>query len=310
MRAAAIDVGSNTLRLLIGDIHGNTLSRVHADRAVTRLAEGIRDTGVLGQENMRKSLSVLKDFARLVEKYGAARVEAVGTSALRDAGNSREFLDTVLQDAGIAIKIISGIREAELTVKGILMGVKEKNDASLIIDIGGGSTEWILHKSHGSPFCGSLRLGVVDLFERFIRKDPPSQADIASLNDEVDAHLLPLKQALAEKACPVKNLIGTGGTITTLASMDLCLEKYDGEKVHMHTIPLRRLSLLRDTLVSLPLNRRREMRGLEPERADLIIPGIVLTIRLMDSFGFPEVTVSDYGLLEGLIKEMNDGNGV
>jgi len=313
MRAAAIDVGSNTLRLLIGDVHGNALSRIHADRAITRLAEGIRDTGILRQENMRKSLSVLKDFSRSIAKYGVTRVKAVGTSALRDAGNSQEFLDMVLQETGIGIEIISGTREAELTAKGILMGVKEKNATSLIVDIGGGSTEWILYKRgtpREAPLCGSLQVGAVNLFERFIKTDPPSPGDISSVNREIDAHLLPLKRKITEQALSVKDFMGTGGTITTLASMDLQLKEYAHEKVHMHKIPLPRLSLIRDILVSLPLHRRREVRGLEPERADLIIPGILLTIKLMDLGGFPEVFVSDYGLLEGLIKEMNDENSV
>jgi len=310
MLAAAIDVGSNTLRLLIGDVHGNSLTRIHADRAVTRLAEGIRKSGMLRQENMRKSVAVLKDFSRSITEYSATRVKAVGTSALRDAANSREFLDMVVEKTGIEIGIISGIREAELTVNGILMGAIERDGVSLIIDIGGGSTEWVLCKKHAFPVCGSLPVGVVNLSERFIKTDPPSSADIASVNKEIDAHFLPLKKEITDRALPVRNFIGTGGTITTLAAMDLRLEKYDPDKVNMHTIPLQRLSRLKDMLISLPLDRRRDITGLDPERADLIIPGILLTIRLMDFFSFPGVTVSDHGLLEGLIKEMNDENGV
>lgn len=310
MRAAAIDAGSNTLRMLIGDAHDNVVSRIHADRAVTRLAEGLRDTGILRQEHMRKSVSVLKDFSLSIAGYGVTMAKAVGTSALRDARNSREFLDMVFQETGIKIEVISGIREAELTVKGILMGVKDIDDTSLIIDIGGGSTEWIIHKNNEPPLCGSLPVGVVNLLERFIKTDPPSAADIASLNRELEAQILPLKQAPAERDLSVKGFIGTGGTIATLACMDLQLKEYAYEKVHMHKIPLQRLYLLRDMLVSLPLDRRRDVAGLEPERTDLIIPGILLTIRLMDFLGFPEVTVSDHGLLEGLIKEMNDENGV
>ncbi len=310
MRAAAIDAGSNTLRLLVGEIHGNSLSRIHADRAITRLAGGLRDTGTLGRENMRKSVSVLKDFARAIEAHGATRTKAVGTSALRDARNSREFLDMVLQETGIEIEIISAMREAELTVSGILMGGKKRDGVSLIVDVGGGSTEWILCKDHESFASGSLQIGVVNLFERFIKTDPPSPADISSVNREIDAHLFSLKKEMGKRAFPAKDFVGTGGTITTLAAIDLHLNEYDPEKVHMHSIPMERLSRLRDTLVSLPMERRREVKGLEPKRADLIIPGILLTIKLMDLGGFPEVMVSDHGLLEGLIKEMNDENRV
>jgi exopolyphosphatase/guanosine-5'-triphosphate,3'-diphosphate pyrophosphatase len=306
MQAAAIDVGSNTLRLLIGDVRSNILSRLHAGRTVTRLAEQIGDTGFLRQENMRRSVSALKDFSRSISEHGVSRVRAVGTSALRDAGNSREFVDMVSQETGIPIEIITGRREAELTASGIFMGAKGRDGVSLIFDIGGGSTEWILSRKGESLSCGSLHIGVVNLFERFIRTDPPSSADVSSVNAEIDAHLVSLKREIARHALIPGNIIGTGGTITTLAAMDLQLKEYDPGKVHGHAIPHARLAVLRDMLLLMPLGKRRGIPGLEPERADLIIPGILLTIRLMDFGGFPELEVSDYGLLEGLIKEMND----
>lgn len=310
MLAAAIDVGSNTLRLLIGDVRDNGLTRVHADRAVTRLAEGIRSSGTLRQENMRRSVAVLEDFSRSVAEHGVTRVKAVGTSALRDASNSREFRDMVLEKTGIGIEIISGTREAELTVRGILSGETEGDAPSLIVDIGGGSTEWILSRNASSPVCGSLPVGVVNLSEGFIRTDPPSSGDMAAVNREIDAHFKSLKKEIADQAVPVQDFVGTGGTITTLAAIDLGLEEYDPDKVDMHTIPLQRLLRLKDMLVSLPVERRRDIRGLDPERADLIIPGILLTISLMEFFSFPMLTVSDHGLLEGLIREMDDENSL
>lgn len=317
MRSAAVDVGSNTLRLLICDVRGNVLSRVHAERAVTRLAEGVRDTGLLKQENMKKSVSALKDFARSLSEYGAVAVKAVGTSALREAENSVEFIEMAFRETGIRIEAISGAREAELTAKGILQGPGETGGA-LIIDIGGGSTEWIIHWEGGnpeSPLCGSLLLGVVTLFESFIKTDPPSPCEIEALNNEVDSNLLRLADELLSESeserhlPPLKNLIGTGGSITTLAALDLGLKEYDHERVHMHRISLERLCRLKDMLLSLPLSRRKDIDGLEKDRADLIIPGILLTIRFMEFFGFGMITVSDHGLLEGLLKEMSDENG-
>jgi exopolyphosphatase/guanosine-5'-triphosphate,3'-diphosphate pyrophosphatase len=310
MRSAAVDVGSNTLRLLIADVHDNVLSRIYTGRTITRLAGGMRDSGRLREDNMRKSISVLKTFADFMAEYGVARVKAVGTSALREAKNSGEFVERAFHETGIRIEVIPATREAELTAKGILLGFKE-TDGSLMIDIGGGSTEWILHRKGSSPslFCGSLLVGVVNLSERFIRTDPPSPDDISSLNKEIDAHLLPLTQVIAEQALSLKDFIGTGGTITTLASVDVQLKEYDAEKVHLHKIPSERLSGLRDMLLTRSLERRKKIRGLEPDRADLIIPGILLTIRFMEIFGFSVITVSDYGLLEGLLKETNDENG-
>jgi exopolyphosphatase/guanosine-5'-triphosphate,3'-diphosphate pyrophosphatase len=308
MRSSAIDVGSNTLRLLIGDIRDNMVSRIHSDRAITRLAEGMSDSGVLREENMRKSISVLKTFADVMSRYGVTRAKAVGTSALREAENSREFLERALRDSGIQIAVISGLREADLTAKGILMGIEE-TAGSLIIDIGGGSTEWIIPSAQGSrrtPECGSLSLGVVTLLERFISTDPPSHNEITALTRGIDAELLLLKQEISGRFPAFTTLVGTGGTITTLAALDLGLEEYDHEKVHLHVIPFENLSRMRNTLLSLPLARREHIAGLERERADLIIPGILLTIRFMEIFGFRAVTVSDYGLLEGLLKEIDD----
>ena len=308
MQGAAIDVGSNTLRLLIADIRDNTFFRIHTDRAVTRLAGGMRDTGGLRQENMERSLSVLRDFARSAAEHGVTTMRAVGTSALREAENSRAFVDRAFQETGIGIEILSGVREAELTLKGILFGMGD-TDGLLSIDIGGGSTEWMLYRgprSHGPLLCGSLPLGVVSLFERFIKTDPPSRGDISSATREIDAQISALTSVMDSPAMP--QFVGTGGTVTTLASMDLGLKAYAPEKIHMHTISRAGLSRLRDKLLALPLERRAKISGLEPARADLIIPGVLLTIRLMDFLGFSELTVSDFGLLEGLIEEMNDEN--
>lgn len=308
MRVAAIDVGSNTIRMLIGDVHGNILSRRFIDRAITRLAEGIGDSGMLLEKNMEKSIRVLKGFSSSIEGHSANCVSAVGTSALRQARNSQEFIDAVLKDTGIRINTISGIREAELTAKGVLLGFAESARPLFIVDIGGGSTEWIMVNPGraGSSFSGSLQAGVVDLFERFAETDPLSPDNLRAIYGEIDSHLSHLMRKIPEHLPSDTVFVGTGGTVTTLASLDLGLRAYDANKIHMHTITAERLHRLRDLLLSLPLCKRKEMDGLEPERADLIIPGILLTIKFMDFFGFSEITVSDYGLLEGLLKEANE----
>ncbi len=310
MLSAAIDVGSNTLRLLIGEIRDNLLSRVYAGRVITRLAEEMGSTGVLRGENMKKSISVLGDFSRAIAEYNAARVKAVGTNALREAKNSPEFTEAAFRETGIRIEVISGAREAELTAKGILLGCKETIGTSLIIDIGGGSTEWIIRSTaHGPSLYGSLPIGVVNLLERFIRDDPPSPRDISSLVSGIKGDIMKLKMT-AEPFRPLTTLIGSGGTITTLAAVDLGLKEYLPDRVHMHTISLERLYQLMDLLVALPLDRRKDLNGLEQGRADLIIPGILLTIKFMEIFDFQAITVSDYGLLEGIIKEMSDENSL
>lgn len=311
MLSAAIDVGSNTIRMLIATFHDNSLSRIHTDRAITRLAQGLNETGKLREENIEKSIAALKGFSHSIEKYGVTRIKAVGTSAIRDAKNRNEFLGAAFRETGIKVEAISGIREAELTIKGVLLGFRDNAYQSLIIDIGGGSTEWIMHttaKQHEPLLCGTVPAGVVNLLERFIKTDPPTNIEISAMLNEVDSLFRPLKHEIAEYPSAV--LIGTGGTITTLASIDLNLREYDSERVHMHNISVDRLKEIRNTLLSLTFNRRKDIAGLEAGRADLIIPGILLTIRIMEIFGFKDITVSDCGLLEGILKEMKDEEGL
>lgn len=315
MLSAAIDVGSNTLRMLIGEVVNNELSCIYTDRAITRLAEGVRETHMLGEPNMQESIAVLKAFSQEIEKFRAVKVKAVGTSAVRDAGNSMEFITRVFNETGIRIEAVSGLREAELTIKGILLGFKKAvtDRPVLAIDIGGGSTEWIItstHRQQGGFLCDTVPLGVVNLHESFIKSDPPSCHEVKSIKNEIDILFKPLQKELADSQDDALCLIGTGGTITALAAMELGLAEYDHSRVHMHDISLERLCELRDGMVSLRLNERRQLKGLEPERADLIIPGILLTIRLMELTRSNTIIVSDYGLLEGLIKEMMDEEGL
>ncbi|GAB4417704.1 MAG: bifunctional 3-dehydroquinate synthase/phosphatase [Thermodesulfovibrionales bacterium] len=326
MLSAAIDVGSNTLRMLIGSAEEDMLSRIYLDRAITRLAEGVRETGMLSEENMEKSLSVLKRFSHTIERYGVTDVKAIGTSALREAENSSDFIERVLRETGIRIEIISGEEEAGLTAKGVMLGLRDVTAAKsveplLIIDIGGGSTEWIIYGKDTSH--GTIPAGVVNLYEKFIKTDPPSHDEISALNREID---LSLERDILKQACPeeilnqvqndtfrvqhdisITNLIGTGGTITTLASIDLGLKEYNPERIHGHTLSLERLYQIRDKLISLPFKERQAIPGLEIERADLIIPGILLTIRITEISGCGEIMVSDYGLLEGIMITMMAG---
>jgi exopolyphosphatase / guanosine-5'-triphosphate,3'-diphosphate pyrophosphatase len=310
MVSAVIDVGSNTLRLLIGRFVGNRITRIFSDRRITRLAEGVRETGRLRHDNMVRSLSVLEDFVRSITQHNATRIRALGTSALREAWNSKEFITNVYEKTGISIDSISGLREAELTAKGVLLDFRNPMQRSLIIDIGGGSTEWILCGKDMTPLMSnSIPVGVVNLHESFITSDPASKRNVDSLEGEIDRWIMSVHSHIFHDLAAPVTLLGTGGTITTLAAIDLSLEHYVHEKVHMHTIALKRLLDIRDLLLSLPLEERGKVRGLERGREDLIIPGILLTIRWCDLLGFREIVVSDYGLLEGILKEIRDEEG-
>lgn len=297
---ASIDVGSNTIRLLIGSIADQKITRLKNELAITRLAENLSETGILRKERMLKSLSALKKFSHLISDFGVDSVKAVGTSALREAKNSDEFIDMVLPETGIKINVVSGIEEARLTANGVLHDMP-KNNSSLILDIGGGSSEWILCKDSTTVMAKTTPIGVVKLFEKYIKSDPPSDKDISELEKELEASVLPIKSE-AEKFVNNETLfIGTAGTITTFASIDLELSEYNHEKVQNHIISIQRLTDISKKLISLPLNKRKTIKGLEPARADLIIPGIVFTIKAMQVFGFENIIVSDDGLLEGIL---------
>lgn len=305
MLLSSIDVGSNTIRLFIGRVENRKIIRLRTGMVITRLAAGIGETGLLNADNMEKSVSVLKAFSDIISVYGISHIRAVGTSALREAKNSEEFMRRVLSETGINIEVISGEEEAELTAKGVLFDL-EKRDASFIVDIGGGSTEWIFCRNSSPTELGTIPTGVVRLSDNHIKSDPPSKADILSLKKESDTVLSGLKTQMGHLINSRTVFIGTAGTITMLASIDIGLEVYDHEKIHRHNISLKKLYDISGRLISIPLSERKKMIGLEPERADLIIPGILFTINIMELFGFDNILVSDNGLLEGALIKLSE----
>ncbi|MBA3060076.1 MAG: Ppx/GppA family phosphatase [Nitrospirae bacterium] len=305
MLLSSIDVGSNTIRLLIGRVENRRIIRLRTGMVITRLAAGIGETGLLNADNIEKSVSVMKAFSDIISAYGISHIRAVGTSALREAKNSEEFMRRVLSETGINIEVISGEEEAELTARGVMFDLPE-TDSSLIVDIGGGSAEWIFCRNSSPAEMGTIPTGVVKLFDNHIKSDPPSKDDILSLKKESDTVLSRLKTKMGHLINSRTVFIGTAGTITTLASIDIGLEVYDHEKIHRHNISLEKLYDISGRLISIPLSERKKMIGLEPERADLIIPGILFTINIMELFGFDNILVSDNGLLEGALIKLSE----
>jgi len=305
---ASIDVGSNTIRLLIGTIEDTRILDVFTSREITRLASGVSQKHRIQRVPFKKSLEVLRDFSAIISQHKIRFIKAVGTSALREASNADVFIDTVFSETGISIDIISGEQEAELTMKGIsfsLINSRFESHPLFVMDIGGGSTEWILLQEKGIFRTGSIPVGVVKLAGEYHISDPPSKSRSKKMQNLFLAFLRDIQKTTGhfqEKT----HFIGTAGTFTTLASIDLGLETYSREKIHLHTIPIRRLKKIYTEISSIPLSKRKHIKGLEPERADLIIPGLHFTINAMDFFHFKELTVSDYGLLEGVLIELRD----
>jgi exopolyphosphatase/guanosine-5'-triphosphate,3'-diphosphate pyrophosphatase len=305
---ASIDIGSNTLRLLIGESKDNRIYVKCYNRTITRLGTDIHRTGKLHDTPIEASIAVLREFSSLISSYNVKHVKAVATSALREASNADIFIQRALAETGISIEVISGEEEAELTLKGILSSLPEHvpvhYQSLLIIDMGGGSTEWIFYKNTQCLDRGSIPIGVIKLYGKCIKTDPVSKTDISCLNNEIVPLLHTLAKHVVHSIDNTTHLIGTAGTFTTLAAIDLELQKYEREKIHLHRLSLPRLYKMSQNLFSLTLEARKNVRGLEPERADLIIPGIQFTIKLMEIFHFKELFISDYGLLEGILLDI------
>jgi exopolyphosphatase/guanosine-5'-triphosphate,3'-diphosphate pyrophosphatase len=199
--------------------------------------------------------------------------------------------------------VVSGHREAELTAKGVLSSTEMPS--SLIIDMGGGSTEWILCRGRDVLRFGSIDAGAIRLLERHIKTDPPSKREIDALREETGRVSGLIEDGLSGLIEADAELVASAGTAATLASIDMGLESFDPARVHMHPISLDRLIKLSEVLSSLTLRERAAIRGLEASRADLIIPGIVFTIKLMETLGFSRLVVSAYGLLEGALLDLS-----
>jgi exopolyphosphatase/guanosine-5'-triphosphate,3'-diphosphate pyrophosphatase len=300
MPLASVDTGSNSVRLLIGEVSGGRVRGSRYERATTRLASGIEETGLISGPAMHKTIDVLRNYAAIIGGAGVSHVKCVGTSALREAGNSEDFIERVKREAGMDVEVVSGHEEAELTAMGVVSSLKV-GPSSLILDIGGGSTELMLLGGREVMEVFTLPVGALKLLERHVRTDPPSEAEMLGLDEEAGRTAEMLFERLGDRVGEGTELMATAGTATTLAAIDMGLERYDREKVHGHKIPLLRLHEISGMLSAMPLGKRAEVNGLEPERADLIITGVRLTIRLMESLGFQVVLVSDHGLLEGAL---------
>lgn len=308
---AVMDIGTNTIRLLIGCVSNGKLIRIASDRIVSRLGRDMLKTGMLNTESMEKSVTSIVKLKELCEKYKVQNIIAIGTCALREAKNSEEFLASVKKAANLDIEIISGKKEAELTLMGVLecgvWNLEKKSQTSFIVDIGGGSTEWILFLGNRGQksevrsdlILGSIPIGAVKLSETFIKHDPPTPEELIQMKNLVSQQFFMALDSSLITCCSSLSFIATGGTATTIAAIDAGMDKYNGDKIHMHKVSLSALSHIYEKLIRLPLLERSKVKGLEPERADIIIPGTLILLTIMEVLNVEEIAISDYGLLEG-----------
>lgn len=292
---AAIDVGSNTVRLLISSgAQGQCTTDLYL-RRVTRLSGGLTDTAGLTVASMQRTLEALKYFQSIMKEREVKNYRAVATEALRRAVNRQQFLDLVSAEAGLNLEIISGEEEAQLTTAGVLSVISPLPQAAIIIDIGGGSTELICVIDGRTVCQKSYPLGVVRLCEESASA-AARQELIAKAFDDFYC-LLKAQQLLSYSF----QLIGTAGTVTTLAAIHLELEVYAVDKINNHLISANWLKDLKIKLESLSIAEREALQGMEAGRGDLIIPGIEILLCLSQKFSQNDLKISDSGLLEGIL---------
>ncbi len=294
---AAIDIGSNTVRMLIATITPDgTLTPIRQERRMTRLAGGLSDRHSLREEAMARTLVALRDFRDICSQHQVEQLQAVGTAAFRQARNGAFFGKQIFAAIRIPVRILSGEEEARLSAKGVALALEEPARNLLIFDIGGGSTEFV-HLVEGSVrWADSLPLGVVRLCEAFHQ---PEEAE-----PFIRQTLGPVYEQVAgcESAHPL--LVGTAGTVTSLAAMDLEMVDYDWRRINNYSLRQSRLRSLAQRLRKLSPSQREALPGLEAGRGDLIMPGIQIVLALLDLFGRDCLKVSDFGILEGLILQL------
>jgi exopolyphosphatase/guanosine-5'-triphosphate,3'-diphosphate pyrophosphatase len=303
MRLAGIDIGTLTCRLLVADVHlPHEFKEIAADRRILRLGEGVDQRKRLSAEAMDRVIETLKDWKVQTTKYDLDAMVIIATSAVRESENRQEFLMRIKQEIGWDVEVLTGEEEARRTLLGLRFGLPATISDFLGLDIGGGSTECILARKEPTPKVISLDLGAVRLLERVFQHDPPKAQDLLNAEVCIDKQLLKVKQVFGE----VKNLqlVGTAGTITTLAAMAQCIKQYDRNRVHNFPLTLSTVKSLEKDLVTKTGSERLGMPGLEPGREYVIVAGTVILRRIMETFSFDACIVSDYGLREGLLVDL------
>ena len=294
MRVAAVDLGTNSTRLLVADVDDGRLDDVVRRVKITRLGEGVDERKRLLPGPIARVRNVLVDFRREIQELGAERTLLVATSAVRDGENGEAFLGEIEWSYGFATRLLSGDEEAHLTFLGAALG-RDLAAETLLLDIGGGSTEFVVGGADGPRFHESLDFGSVRLTERFLHTDPPSA-------DELDACARAVRE-LIDMRIPSDlrpmTAIGVAGTITSIAALDLGLDEYDPEQVHGHRLSRAGVAAQLERLAALPLAERREVAALDPERAPVIVAGAVILQEALDRFGLDGIEASEHDILDG-----------
>jgi exopolyphosphatase/guanosine-5'-triphosphate,3'-diphosphate pyrophosphatase len=288
-RVAAVDLGTNSTRLLVADVDGERLDEVVRRLTITRLGEGVDERRRLLPLPVTRVRNCLTEYRRELEELGATRTLAIATSAIRDAENGEAFLGEIEWSYGFTTRLLEGSEEAAMMYRGVTAGRPSVTD-TLLVDIGGGSTELVLGSDGGPQASTSLDVGCVRVTERFLDSDPPTRAEL----DAAAAHVRSVLPAFDARAA-----IGVAGTVTTLATLDRGDAEYDPERTHGHRLARSSVDRELERLAAMTLDERLRVPGIEPGRAPVIVAGVVVLHEIMDAYGLEEIEVSERDILHG-----------
>jgi exopolyphosphatase/guanosine-5'-triphosphate,3'-diphosphate pyrophosphatase len=299
MRVAVVDIGTNSTRLLIAEVDRETgaLEELVRRSQVTRLGDGVDSQGSLSEAAIDRVLVTLADYRSEIDAHECESNLAVLTSAVRDAANGADFAARVRDDFGLDARVLSGDEEAQLTFLGAMSGRGATSDPTVVIDIGGGSTEFVIGREQHAGFHVSLPAGVVRMSERHIHSDPPEPAELQSL--ALDVRTILTRGLPAEERASVEHGIAVAGTATSAASIDQELDPYDPARVHGYVLMLATVEMLLARLAGMTEAQRREVVGLDPNRAPTIVAGMVLLSEALRAFDLEQVEISEHDILHG-----------
>ncbi len=293
-RVAVIDVGTNSTRLLVADVEGTRVSPVERRSTVTRLGRGVDLSGRLSAEAIEDACAAIGEYVDLLWELGTGTVAMIATSAVRDAGNGDAFVAELRERFAISARVLDGSEEAQLTYLGATAEHRPQRP-TLVVDIGGGSTELIVGTGEEVLFHASLQAGVVRHTERHIATDPPTAVELESLAGDVRGTI----EAVLDEAPAAEQGIAVAGTPTSLAAIEMALDPYDPERVHEHALTLPSIQRMLSQLASVPLSERVEISGLHADRAPTIVAGVVILVEAMRAFDLEQIAVSEHDILYG-----------
>lgn len=298
MKIGTIDIGTNSMRLLIADYIDGKIQNRKKWVNTTRIGQGVDKEGYICEEAIRRNIEGLKEFEQICKENNCDHIYCMGTSALRDSKNGLEFVSLAKKEANIDVEVISGEEESNLGFCGVLE-VLEKEEDILVLDIGGGSTEFILGDKSGIVFAKSENIGAVRMTEKFLYKDPIDNDEFEAMSKFIENEIEDTISYIKGKK--IDKLVGIGGTITSLSAINQELEVYSMEKIHNSKITLEEVKIVLQNLKKLTLSDKKSLKGLQPKRADIITAGVKILEIIMEKLELETIIVSEYDNLEGLM---------